>query len=297
MDIEVLKTMLSLARLKSFSKTAIAMNLSQSTVSARVAELERELNRKIFDRNNHRVALTAAGRLFLPYAKKTVHEYEQGRWHINFLEALDDRIVIGNVNSALGNFMLPVYVDFMRAHPRILIKAVIGHSPDILQQLADGLIDIAVTYQLPKTKKTRSWVCAEEDFVFVVGARDPLAQYETFPIKGMEIANLIMQDWGGAFSEWFHSIIPANRFAGYYMSSMPALMGLVKEGLGAAIVTRSTARPFLEEGAVKEIPLVGEPQPPRWRTYMSVSAKQLRRTAIEQWIAGMKKNGMLLKEL
>ena len=118
--------MLVLARLKSFSKTAIEMNLSQSTISARVADLERELDRKMFTRNHHSVALTPAGSIFLPYAKKAVQDYEQGRWHINSIETFDDRLAIGNVNSALGNFLLPVYVDFMRAYPRISIHAAIG---------------------------------------------------------------------------------------------------------------------------------------------------------------------------
>ncbi|WP_231291876.1 LysR family transcriptional regulator [Selenomonas artemidis] len=222
----MLRTMLVLARLKSFSKTAIEMNLSQSTISARVADLERELDRKMFTRNHHSVALTPAGSIFLPYAKKAVHDYEQGRWHINAIETFDDRLAIGNVNSALGNFLLPVYVDFMRAYPRISIHAAIGHSSDILQQLADGLIDVAISYRLPKSKKIRSWICVDEDFVFVVGRKDPLAEYESIHVKGLAITNLIMQDWGGAFSEWFHSIIPANRFSGCYMSSTPALAHL-----------------------------------------------------------------------
>lgn len=286
--------MLVLARLKSFSKTAIEMNLSQSTVSARVADLERELDRKMFTRNHHSVALTPAGSIFLPYAKKAVHDYEQGRWHINAIETFDDRLAIGNVNSALGNFLLPVYVDFMRAYPRISIHAAIGHSSDILQQLADGLIDVAISYRLPKSKKIRSWICVDEDFVFVVGRKDPLAEYESIHVKGLAITNLIMQDWGGAFSEWFHSIIPTNRFSDCYMSSTPALMALVKEGLGTAIVTRSTAQAFLTEGSVREIPLIGDPQPPRWRTYMSIAAKQLHRPAIEKWIDVMRNNGMLL---
>lgn len=219
---------------------------------------------------------------------------EQGRSHINSIETFDDRLAIGNVNSALGNFLLPVYVDFMRAYPRISIHAAIGHSSDILQQLADGLIDVAISYRLPKSKKIRSWICVDEDFVFVVGRKDPLAEYESIHVKGLAITSLIMQDWGGAFSEWFHSIIPANRFSGCYMSSTPALMALVKEGLGTAIVTRSTAQTFLTEGSVREIPLIGDPQPPRWRTYMSIAAKQLHRPAIEKWIGVMKKNGMLL---
>lgn len=78
------------------------------------------------------------------------------------------------------------------------------------------------------------------------------------------------------------------------MSSTPVLMALVKEGLGTAIVTRSTAQAFLTEGSVREIPLIGDPQPPRWRTYMSIAAKQLHRPAIEKWIGVMRNNGMLL---
>jgi LysR family transcriptional repressor of citA len=292
MDIEILKTMQILIQTKSFSKTAEIQNIVQSTVSARIAELEKALGQKLFTRDNQHVSLTQSGLMFLPYAQHILEDFENGKARLNSAALFDDRLVIGNVYSALPNLLFPVYREYLRCFPRISVKAVAGHSTDILQSLVDGIIDIAILYQLPKIRRFTTYLCNEEDFVFVCPPGDPLASRAEIPVKELAKVNLLYHNWGGSFSEWIAQLLPATRWFHANIGNPSFIVSLVEEGAGSAILTRSTVQAALSGNSVVEIPLTGSPLPPRWQTYAVVHPKRLSRQPVRDWLDMMSKYGL-----
>lgn len=263
MDIDVLKTMQILTQTKSFSKTAEIQNIVQSTVSARIAELEKALGQKLFIRDNQRVELTQSGLMFLPYAQHLLEDFENGKARLNSAAFFDERLVIGTVYSALPNLLLPVYREYLHCFPRISVKAVAGHSTDILQSLVDGIIDIAIVYQLPRIRRFTTFLCHEEDFVFICPPGGPLANQAEMPVKDLAKINLLFHNWGGSFSDWIAQLLPGSRWYHANIGNPSFIVSLVEEGAGAAILTRSTVQKALMRTTVVEIPLSGSPLPPR----------------------------------
>lgn len=294
MDTETLKTMLTLADTKSFSKTAEIMNIVQSTVSARIADLEQSIGQKLFIRSNQQVTLTEAGLIFLPYAAHMVNDMENAICRLNSADFFDDRIVIGNVYSAMPNFLFPVYRRYLETYPRVSVKAICGHSTDILQKLVDGLIDIAITYQIPQNRRVSSWVCLEEDFVLVAPPDHPLAQEGACPVSKLSNENLLFHNWSGPYSEWIGQVFPGTRYYHANIGNPMFVLSLVEAGIGPAILTRSTVSASLAAGRVVEIPLTGFPMPPRWRTYLSARPNHLSQKPIRDWIETMAQCGLPL---
>ena len=72
MDLENLKTFLTLSKLKNFTQTANEHFVVQSTVTNRIMELEKELGKKLFIRDKKSVELTEAGKHLIPYAKRMI---------------------------------------------------------------------------------------------------------------------------------------------------------------------------------------------------------------------------------
>lgn len=297
MDTETLRTMLLLARTKNFSQTAGLMNVVQSTVSARIAELEHAVGRKLFLRSNRAVSLTESGRFFLSYAEKVVNDFDNGIAMINSLDFFRERLVIGSVYSALPNLLLPVYQDFLQTHPDISIKTIAGHSSDILQSLAGGMIDCAVSYQATKNSRFSSWICHEEDFVLAVPADGPLAVHDSYLIEELSTLNLLYHNWGGTFTDWFSRIVPGNRWFRATIGNPSFVLSLVEAGIGPAILTRSTVTMALQRGTVKALTLVGHPLPPRWFTYFCASTRQISCPAMQRWIEAMGRHGLPLLPL
>ncbi|MDE0875635.1 MAG: LysR family transcriptional regulator, partial [Porticoccaceae bacterium] len=69
MDKHNLNAFITVAETKSFSSAAEILHVTQSTISKRIAVLERTMGQKLFDRIARQVSLTPAGAELLPRAK------------------------------------------------------------------------------------------------------------------------------------------------------------------------------------------------------------------------------------
>ena len=77
MDIERLQEFLLIAQNHSFKQTAQTLKVSEAVLSARINTLEKNLGIRLFQRNAHKVALTAKGLQFLPDATQIVASFHQ----------------------------------------------------------------------------------------------------------------------------------------------------------------------------------------------------------------------------
>lgn len=147
MNSQQIKSFLSVAACKNFTLAAEQLYLSQSVVSYHVRTLEKELGFRLFDRNTHGVALTAAGLAF--YKSMTSLQAQ-------YYDALDKarRIAGGGQNRLNICFGTPTSPTMMgqivnRIY-QILSVPEIGLSKrgndDVLQPLLSGTADILFTY-------------------------------------------------------------------------------------------------------------------------------------------------------
>lgn len=75
MDIEIIREFVEFSKTLNFSKTARAINISQSAFSSHIFKLEKDLGAKLIDRRQSN-ALTVEGKLFLEYATSIVNSYD-----------------------------------------------------------------------------------------------------------------------------------------------------------------------------------------------------------------------------
>ena len=94
MNIENLKTFITLSELKNFTQTADRYFIVQSTVTNRIMELEKELGKKLFIRNRKNVELTEEGQHFLAYAKRIVALEASAIEELSMLHTFSERKTI-----------------------------------------------------------------------------------------------------------------------------------------------------------------------------------------------------------
>lgn len=146
MDIEQIRTFLSIAANGSFLEAARQLHLTQSTVSARVQRLEEELDARLFVRNRSGATLTQAGRRFMEHAKRLLLTAEQARHDIGLPSRFRATVRIGG-RIALWEGLLPQWVGRMRSvAPDIAIRSDIGFEEDLMRHLIDGTLDIGLMY-------------------------------------------------------------------------------------------------------------------------------------------------------
>jgi DNA-binding transcriptional LysR family regulator len=146
MDIDQARTFLAIFAHGSFLEAARRLHVTQSTVSARIQNLEMELGARLFVRNRAGASLTPAGHRFVPHAKNLVLTVEQARHDVGLPSRFRSSIRIGG-RIALWEEFLPSWVGWMRrTRSDVSIRSEIGFEEDLMRRLIEGTLDIGLMY-------------------------------------------------------------------------------------------------------------------------------------------------------
>lgn len=115
-----LKIFLSLAQEGNFTKVASKLGMTQPSVSHNIAELEKHLNTKLFDRNKGEVVLTPAGRIFKDYAENILQSYSEAT---QLLSRFPETRVRISASEEVYDYLLNILLcDFLQAHPEVTFE-------------------------------------------------------------------------------------------------------------------------------------------------------------------------------
>lgn len=144
MNFQQIESFMWVAKLHSFSLAAEKVHTGQSTVSMRIAELERELDTKLIDRTRRSVRLTSKGRDLLKYAEQLVQLMTQIRQEIGDVGSMSGTLRIG-VAELIALTWLPDMIDVIKDRfPQVEPEIQVGLSRTMLAQLRDGELDLAL---------------------------------------------------------------------------------------------------------------------------------------------------------
>lgn len=147
MDIDQIRTFLSVAANGSFLEAANRLYVTQSTVSTRIQRLEAYLGVPLFVRNRSGATLTLQGRRFLRHAKSLLLTLEQARHDIGLPSRFRASITIGARIALWEALLLPDWVGAIRREvPDISIRSEIGFEEDLMRGLIEGTLDIGMMY-------------------------------------------------------------------------------------------------------------------------------------------------------
>jgi DNA-binding transcriptional LysR family regulator len=145
MDIRKLEAFAKVFEHRSFSKAGKALYLSQPTISAHVAFLEKELGVSLFDRIGRLVVPTKAGELLYTHARKIFDISDQAISEIHCLQSrVTGRLELGG-STIPANYILPGYLaQFWRKYPEVTIELQIGDSEEIVAQVQESRLMLGV---------------------------------------------------------------------------------------------------------------------------------------------------------
>ena len=136
---------LAVARAKSFRRAAETLHLSQPALSQHVAELERELGARLFDRLGRSVALTEAGRILEDHALRVFATLAGAREAISELSGLKRGSLLVGASTTPGIYVLPaVIATFQQQYPGISLNLQIGNSAVIEARIRANELDLGV---------------------------------------------------------------------------------------------------------------------------------------------------------
>ncbi len=155
MNLKELQTFIHLSQSLHFGRTGDAMHLSASAVSRSVMRLEEQVGVSLFERDNRRVQLTAAGREFLRYAEQAVVNWQSiiQRLHVHS-EALQGELGLFCSVTASYSVLSNILEVFRQRYPAIELKLHTGDQADAIERIAEGGEDLGITAK-PKQSSPR----------------------------------------------------------------------------------------------------------------------------------------------
>jgi DNA-binding transcriptional LysR family regulator len=131
--------------LNGFSAAARALGVPKAAVSRAVADLEKTLGVKVLERTTRRIALTAAGRLVYPHARRLADEADLARGAIAKLQSPEGRPLRVVADPTYGRVLLsPLVPRFLEAFAHVPLEVALD-----AQLLAGGAWEVAIRTHPP----------------------------------------------------------------------------------------------------------------------------------------------------
>jgi LysR family transcriptional regulator, flagellar master operon regulator len=259
-DTELARTFLAVVASGNFVSAAERLHVTQSTVSARIKELEQQLGCTLFVRNKAGTTLTPAGRQFQKHAGILVRTVEHARHDVGVPRGFRAALTIGG-RFGLWEQLLLLWLPLMRAAaPDISLRAEIGMEPDLMQGLVEGRLDIGVMYTPQSRPGLKVEMLLEETLVLVSTDAASLAQ------PGPRYAYI---DWGPEFYARHSASFPD--FIGPAVTANIGWLGLqhILETGGSGYFPVRLVRPYLVDGRLVRLQGAPEFSLPAYMVYAS----------------------------
>ncbi|MDO4502777.1 MAG: LysR family transcriptional regulator [Coriobacteriia bacterium] len=129
---------------RSFTKAAEDLGVSQQTLSARLASLERELDAKLLVRGNP-LSLTPAGMAFLVYAQEQQQAQQDMLRQIGEVTGGGCGMLKVGIAHARGHFLMPSICKLMlQSMPELTVKLVEGTNREVIRMAERGEVDAVI---------------------------------------------------------------------------------------------------------------------------------------------------------
>jgi len=160
---------LTVARLGSFTKAAVELELSQPALSRQVMGLEKTLGVRLFDRVGRAVRLTSSGEELVARAGPLLEELSRVTSNLAAASGTTaGRVRLGASESVAVNSLPSILRPYLSANRRVSLRLVCRTSERLPDMVASGELDIgvcAVEFDPPNLHCTKLW---DEELVLVL---------------------------------------------------------------------------------------------------------------------------------
>jgi len=253
---------LAVARAKSFRRAAEALHLSQPALSQHVAELERELGARLFDRLGRSVTPTEAGRILEDHALRLFATLTSAREAVGELGGLKRGSLLVGASTTPGIYVLPsVVASFQRRYPGIALNLRIANSAVIEERIRGNELDLGVVggHALRPGEECLAAGLLDE-LILIVPPGHRWAQRREIAPALLADQRLLVREEGSATRQVTERALhqAGVRFAASMeLGHTEAIKQAVMAGLGVAFVSVHAARGEVASGRLRGVRLKG----------------------------------------
>ena len=257
---------LAVAKHRHFKRAAEECSISQSALSLGIAELEKQLDTQIFERNNKQVLITPIGEELLERAQRIFSEINDltTRAHSHQVP-LSFPMTIGIIPTVAPYLLPKVLPNLKASHPEFELTVIEQQTERLIDQVRYGHIDtaiIALPYPLEGLHAFEFWA---EDFFAILPEADAPIHSQTISGDALSKTNLLLLGEGHCLTDHVLSVCSLNKSeikSGFSDASLNTLIQMSLAGMGTTLVPKMALDQIGGTRSVNAVPLA-EPGPHR----------------------------------
>jgi len=185
MNLDHVRSFLEVIKRGSLSEAARSLGVSQPAVSNQIKGLERELGTRLLIRGERGVvSLTAAGEMFLAFARQVVAAHEEME------------LVIA-ASTTPGEFVLPqLLTDFKARYPQVEAQVAIADTGDVVEKVLARECDIGFIGAPIERPRLTLVPLIKDEIVLAVYPDHPFAGREAIRLEELQGQRLILREEG-----------------------------------------------------------------------------------------------------
>ncbi len=251
-----------------FKNAAHICNVSQSTLSTAINELEKQLGIMLFERNNKKVLVTHEGQLILNKAKKVKLELDELlQISQNNKPPFTHPMTIGIIPT-IGPYLLPKVLPKVRKeYPGFKLKIIEEQSHVLVEMVRNGDIDaaiLALPYPIDGLMSFNFW---QEDFYWVCHKNECPSQMKEITSEELEMKKLMLLKDGHCLKD--HALAACsmkskNQDNEFDSASLHTLIQMVAGKLGTTLVPQMALDQLIYNESELRAVHLNEPGPHRF---------------------------------
>jgi DNA-binding transcriptional LysR family regulator len=245
MELKHLRAFVVLAQELHFGRAAAQLSIVQPALSMQIKLLESGLGVRLLDRNRHSVALTEAGRVFLPEAQATLHQATRAA----DAARASSRGEIGQVRLGFVSSVLPQWLpELIRAvhqrYPRLELELKDMPGPDQAIALKSGLLDFGLMRLPAAHPGIQTRAVLHESFCVALPVDHPLAaQASIQPADLLDVPVYILaRRYAPGFYDEFIQALGIPLQIASELGEFTTMLALVCAGLGVGVLPVQATR-------------------------------------------------------
>lgn len=243
--IRQLEYLIALEKEQSFSKAAEYCNVTQSTLSAGIRDLEIVLDQKLVNRTSRTVNLTALGTEICAQSRKVMDDvdYIVARAQEN-KAPLNGTLRLGVIPTIAPYFLPEILPSLREDYPNLELQLFEDFSERLVEKLKHGALDVLLMAFPFEAEGIDHKILFTEDFVLACPKNKKPAK-EHVDALDLDVGELLLLEDGHCMTDHALSACglqkPANRKA-YSATSLPTLIQMVNHGFGITLLPEMTEK-------------------------------------------------------
>jgi DNA-binding transcriptional LysR family regulator len=266
MDLHQIEIFCTLIKLRSFSKTAEALFLTQPTVSGHIKNLEADLGVPLLDRLGKRVVPTEAGEVLFHHGQKLLALRNQARDEIQSLSGNVSGILKAGGSTIPGAYILPSVIgEFRKKYPTASIQLYIDDTAKIADSVVSGDLSIGVVGARMTDPRLETHPFLKDELVVAVHPEHRWAHKKHISAEELREEPFIQREQGSGTRQIMEDrlgrtgipTIDLNVIA--VMGSSDAVRQAVKAGLGVSVLSIRAIKDDLQAHRLVAVRIKGVP--------------------------------------